>query len=38
MWVIDNIIRGLFIMMKVTLLGYALIHLFFMLRALFKKD
>lgn len=28
MWVIDNILRGLSIMMGFTLIGYALIHLY----------
>lgn len=38
MWVIDNIIRGLFIMMRITLFGYAFVYLFIILRDLFKKD
>ena len=28
MWVIDNILRGLYMMMGFTLIGYSLIHLY----------
>ena len=37
MWVIDNIFRGLFMMMRLSLFGYAIIHLFLTLKTLFRN-
>jgi len=37
MWVVDNIIRGLGMMMSFTLLGYSLIHIYLSIRRYFDK-
>jgi len=37
MWVLDNIIRGLGMMMKITLISYALIHIFLVIRQWFRN-
>ena len=37
MWVVDNILRGLFIMVRVTLFGYALIFVFLRIRNYFRR-
>ena len=36
MWVLDNILRGLFIMMRITLFGYSLIFVFLKIRDYFR--
>ena len=37
MWVIDNIVRGLHMMMGFSLLGYSLIHIYLSIRRYFGK-
>ena len=37
MWVVDNILRGLFIMMRITLFGYSLIFVFLRIRNYFGQ-
>lgn len=37
MWIVDNIIRGLGMMMGFTLLGYSLIHIYLSIRRYFDK-
>jgi hypothetical protein len=37
MWVFDNILRGLFTMLKITLMGYAVIHVFLVIRQWFRN-
>ena len=37
MWIVDNIIRGLGIMMYFTLLGYSLVHIYLSIRRYFGK-
>lgn len=37
MWIIDNILRGLQIMMKLTLFIYAFIHLYFNIKSSYES-
>jgi len=38
MWIVDNILRGLSIMMRITLLLYSFIFVFFVIRGYLKEN